>query len=172
MIIGTGDQAVILCSGISLVFYLYFPLYLKQRRSIIHLIKSLLLPFAGCIILVSVFMEQYDFVFGRVLGLIWLYSAIGTSYWKMKTDFRFSYYNSVFFCYQIGMLIFSISLLINSYSLIGTVATVSILTKVGAYIYLLKLFNAFNYVARNKDNPLIVFSFFTPIISVGLFTAL
>jgi len=170
--LGWTDRRKILISGLKLLFYFYFPCYIKNRKSITHLFKSLLLPFAGLIRIISVVWDAGDFILSRMYGLIWLYSAIGTSIWKWRTDRHLTYYNTIFFLYQVGMLVYSASILYNGFGLTGQNVTISGVTRAGACIYLLKILNAPVYLKRNLDKPLICLSFFTPIIAVGLFLLL
>jgi hypothetical protein len=169
LLFGTSDKGLIFLSGILLVFYFYFPLYIRDRRSTIHLVKSLLLPIAGIAICLSVILEDYTFVLSRVPGVIWLYSAIGTTYWGAKTKPDLKPYNVFFLFYQIGILVFSTSLIISGYSIEGSGVTIPDATKLGALMYTAKILNSYTYIRANRDMPLIVLSFFTPIASVGLF---
>lgn len=160
---------VLFLSGFSLICYYYFPLYLKKRLSLIHLVKSLLLPFAGCVVLLSVFVNSWDYICSRILGIIWLYSVLGTSLYKFRSEFELTYYNSIFVLYQVGMLIFAATLIIGGYQIDNHDVSISSLTKAGAAIYLLKLLNVIDFIKRHKNMPLIIVSFFTPILSVMLF---
>jgi len=160
---------ILFISGFLLICYFYFPLYIKKRLSLIHLIKSLLLPLAGCVVLVSVFFNQWDYICSRILGFIWLYSVLGTSLYKFRSEFKLTYYNSIFVLYQTGMLIFASTLIMDGYEIDKYGVHVSNVMKVGAAIYLLKLLNTKDFVSRHKNMPLIIISFFTPVLSVMLF---
>ena len=170
-----NESRLLFISGIAYLSDFYLPFYIKHRQSTIHLIKSILLPCGGMAIILSVLAEDYDFIFSRILGLIWLYSVTGTTWWALKkliNNFQVNFYEADLLFYQIGVLIFSISLLLQGYSVDGANVSIPLMAKAGALVYTFKLLNAPVFIRRNRDKPLIIFSFFTPMISVGLFILL
>jgi hypothetical protein len=71
--------------------------------------------------------------------------------------------------YQTGMFLFAFTLIMDGYKIDEYGVHISNVMKVGAAIYLFKLLNTKDFVSRHKNMPLIIISFFTPVLSVMLF---